>query len=94
MSSYGVTSTFHLCKRLIEDEDIEYKKFDNGITIRQHGDRSLILHSCPEAKESSNWGIVMCFRENEDGPMYWCPECGYTLANGEAMAIRLYEVNL
>lgn len=33
-------------------------------------------------------------RENEEGPLYWCTGCGYTLDEGVSMAIRLNEVNI
>ncbi len=33
-------------------------------------------------------------RENEEGPLYWCTGCGYTVEEGVAMAIRLNEVDI
>jgi hypothetical protein len=36
----------------------------------------------------------MILRDTEEGPMYWCGNCGYTIEEGEAMAIRLNEVTL
>ena len=33
-------------------------------------------------------------RENEEGPLYWCTGCGYTLDKGVSMAIRLNEVDI
>jgi predicted SprT family Zn-dependent metalloprotease len=36
----------------------------------------------------------MVFRDNNEGPMYWCMGCGYTLEEGISMAIRLNEVEI
>jgi len=33
-------------------------------------------------------------RENEEGPLYWCTGCGYTVDEGVSMAIRLNEVDI
>jgi len=49
-----------------------------------------LRHEC----ENDGWTGRMKLRENEEGPVYWCCNCGYTLGNGEAMAVRLYEVNI
>ena len=54
---------------------------------------------------SERWLMHMCkpplhkfaqivLRENEDGPMYWCTGCGYTVDEGVSMAIRLNEVDI
>ena len=48
-----------------------------------------VCHSnCPEFPGGLK---ELTFRENDDGPMYWCNSCGYVVDNGVAMAIRLYE---
>ena len=47
----------------------------------------MLVHHC-EGKEHYK---EMTFRENDEGPMYWCEGCGYVVDNGTAMAIRLYE---
>ncbi len=49
-----------------------------------------VAHRCPDGK----WLKEMTFRENDDGPMYWCGGCGYTLDPGLSMAIRLNEVDI
>ncbi len=41
-----------------------------------------------------DWYSIMVLRDNEDGPLYWCENCGYTIEGGAAMAIRLNEVPL
>jgi len=48
-----------------------------------------LLHECNEGE----WMHKLTLRENQEGPLYWCSYCGKTIDNGEAMAIRLYEVN-
>lgn len=50
----------------------------------------IVRHQC----EKDAWPRIMVLRENEDGPVYWCGGCGFTLGNGEAMAIRLYQVDI
>ena len=50
-------------------------------------DYEILVHRCEGESEYNE----MTFRENDDGPMYWCEGCGFVLGNGEAMAIRLYE---
>ena len=64
-----------------------------------------IVHDCGEAKdifqhvapsnlmEAVEDKSFMILRENDDGPMYWCEGCGYTLEDGEAMAVRLFEAD-
>jgi hypothetical protein len=47
----------------------------------------MLVHHC----EGNQYYKEMTFRENDDGPMYWCEGCGFVLDNGIAMAIRLYE---
>ena len=47
----------------------------------------MLVHHC----EGKGHYKEMTFRENDDGPMYWCEGCGFVLDDGTAMAIRLYE---
>ncbi len=47
-----------------------------------------LLHECDEGQ----WMHKLTLRENAEGPLYWCDGCGATIENGEAMAIRLFEV--
>jgi hypothetical protein len=47
-----------------------------------------VAHRCPKFPEGLK---ELTFRENDEGPLYWCNGCGYTVDNGVAMAIRLYE---
>ncbi len=47
----------------------------------------MLVHHC----EGIGHYKEMTFRENDDGPMYWCEGCGFVLDDGTAMAIRLYE---
>jgi hypothetical protein len=50
---------------------------------------SQLLHECDEGE----WMHKLTLRENAEGPLYWCPGCGKTIENGEAMAIRLFEAD-
>ncbi len=52
-------------------------------------DDNTLVHAC---KTIPNWYKVMLLREHDDGPRYWCEECGYVVDDGVAMAVRLYEV--
>ena len=52
-----------------------------------HLRHEMLVHHC----DGNTYYKEMTFRENDDGPMYWCEGCGFVLGNGEAMAIRLYE---
>ncbi len=47
-------------------------------------------HKC----RGEQWLTEMVFRDNNEGPMYWCTGCGHTLDEGIAMAIRLNEVEI
>jgi hypothetical protein len=51
-------------------------------------------HPYHKCKQEEPWLTEMQLRENEDGPLYWCPGCGYVADNGVAMAIRLNEVSI
>ena len=47
-------------------------------------------HKCKEEE----WLTEMVFRDNNEGPMYWCIGCGFTLEEGVSMAVRLNEVEI
>jgi hypothetical protein len=51
----------------------------------------LPYHRC---KPEEPWLTEMHLRENNDGPLYWCPQCGYCPDEGTSMAIRLNEVSI
>jgi uncharacterized Zn finger protein len=53
-------------------------------------DNEIVAHSCPTIQPQ--WFKKMILRENDEGPLYWCEECGYVLEKGVSMAVRLYEV--
>ena len=65
------------------------KKVGENVYLVKHNGLNfeLLVHLCDGTSEYHE----MTFRENDDGPMYWCEGCGFVLGNGEAMAIRLYE---
>ena len=65
------------------------KKIGEGVYLVKHTNLNyeVLVHLCNEDSAYHE----MTFRENDDGPMYWCEGCGFVLGNGEAMAIRLYE---
>ncbi len=52
-------------------------------------DNDLPYHRC---NQEEPWLTEMALRESEDGPLYWCPGCGYSPDEGISMAIRLNEV--
>lgn len=54
-------------------------------------DKDIPYHRC---KPEEPWLTEMHLRENEDGPLYWCPGCGYSPDEGISMAIRLNEVQI
>ncbi len=56
--------------------------------IEEYAGGPMVAHKCPKFPEGLK---ELTFRENNDGPLYWCSECGYVVENGVAMAIRLYE---
>lgn len=47
-------------------------------------------HKC----KGEEWLTEMVFRDNNEGPMYWCMGCGHTLDEGISMAVRLNEVEI
>jgi hypothetical protein len=48
---------------------------------------NVLVHRCVP----DGWYKTMTLRESDEGPMYWCDGCGYTVDEGVAMAVRLYE---
>jgi hypothetical protein len=73
------------------------KKITNDVTIETYdeslGGADVVCHYC-EGTTSASGSRLMISRENDDGPMYWCTGCGYTLDEGVAMAVRLNEVDI
>ena len=68
------------------------RKIADEVYVEEYGynlgyEEVKFLHECNEGE----WMYPLVPRENESGPLYWCVECGKTVENGEAMAIRLYE---
>lgn len=63
---------------------------DGVYLIDRMGDIPVVAHRCI----NSSWLKEMTLRENETGPLYWCPSCGYILEEGLSMAIRLNEVDI
>jgi hypothetical protein len=52
--------------------------------------KPILVHHCPD----NTWFKQMTYRENFDGPNYWCTGCGYVLPDGMAMAVRVNELEL
>lgn len=52
--------------------------------------KPLLVHLCG----GCTWYKEMTYRENFDGPNYWCRGCGYELPDGIAMAVRVNELEL
>lgn len=52
--------------------------------------KPMLVHLC----EGCTWFKEMRYRENFDGPVYWCEGCGYILPEGIAMAVRINELEL
>ena len=50
-----------------------------------------LMHMC---KPPLHKFAQIVLRENEEGPLYWCTGCGFTLDEGVSMAIRLNEVDI
>ena len=67
-------------------EDVSIETYDESFDYAE-----VVCHNCDGDGEP---GRLMILRENEDGPMYWCTGCGYTLDEGVAMAVRLNEVDI
>ena len=70
-----------------EDEDNEHAPLGQFFAP---GERSL-MHMC---KPPLHKFAQIVLRENEDGPLYWCTGCGFTVDEGVSMAIRLNEVDI
>lgn len=68
------------------------RKIAEGVYLLNYGsiERGVVVHLC----EGCDWFKVMCYRENFDGPNYWCPGCGYELPEGLAMAVRMNELEI
>lgn len=56
----------------------------------QKYDNTRPYHKCP----GQEYLTEMVFRDNNEGPMYWCIGCGFTLDEGISMAVRLNEVEI
>ena len=73
------------------------KKLTNNVTVGHYSsgedETDLICHYC-DGQEGMQGSKLMLERDNDDGPMYWCTGCGYTLDEGVAMMVRLNEVNI
>ncbi len=70
------------------------KKITETVSVEVYGSEDeVVCHYC-DGKEGVQGSRMMIPRENEDGPMYWCTGCGYTLDEGVAMMVRLNEVNI
>jgi hypothetical protein len=69
-------------KKIIDDVYLlEYKQMHTP----------LLVHECFGAED---WYVRMTLRNNEEGPMYWCPGCGFVLPEGPSMAVRMYELEI
>ena len=69
-------------------EDVSIETYDDSM---QEAD--IVCHYC-DGETGMEGSRLMIRRENENGPMYWCTGCGYTLDEGVAMAVRLNEVDI
>ena len=69
-------------------EDVTIETYDKSL-----GGGEVVCHYC-KGEQGSEGSRLMVSRENDDGPMYWCTGCGYTLDEGVAMAVRLHEVDI
>ena len=74
------------------------KKITEDVSIETYDDLTpyepdIVCHYC-DGVNGMGGSRLMLRRENENGPMYWCTGCGYTLDEGVAMAVRLNEVNI
>ncbi len=71
------------------------KKITQNVAVEVYdsslGNAEVVCHYCDGVEGISK---VMLLRENEDGPMYWCTGCGYTLDEGLAMMVRLNEIDI
>ena len=69
-------------------QDVTIETYNYGLDTAE-----VICHYC-DGKEGTQGSRLMISRENEEGPMYWCTGCGYTLDEGVAMAVKLNEVDI
>lgn len=91
----GLGSMDRVYKRKMSEEELRQaqnfsskKVAENVYLVKYlHVDYEMLAHKC----ERNTWYKEMTFRENDEGPMYWCEGCGFVLDSGVAMAIRLYE---
>jgi hypothetical protein len=76
-------------EELVEMQNYSEKKIVENVYLVKYitFETEMLVHHC----EGNQHYKEMTFRESEDGPMYWCEGCGYTLDSGTAMAVRLYE---
>jgi hypothetical protein len=83
------TKAVHILRE--EDVNIRKKIIDDVYLLeyrRMHA--PLLVHECT----SDEWYVRMKLRNNEAGPMYWCPGCGFVLPEGPSMAVRMYELEI
>jgi hypothetical protein len=74
-----------------ESTDIKKKIADRVYILTYPSmDKPMLVHHC----EGHTWFKEMTYRENFDGPNYWCGGCGYELPEGTAMAVRMNELEL
>lgn len=76
-------------------EDVYLLPYKEGVNQPGHEhiqkyEKTRPYHKCRE----QGWLTEMVFRDNNEGPMYWCIGCGHTLDEGVSMAIRLNEVEI
>jgi len=70
------------------------KKIAENVSLETYLSGDIIVcHYC-KGRDGRQGSRMMLLRENEEGPMYWCTGCGYTLDEGLSMAVRLNEVNI
>ncbi|MGW8180816.1 MAG: hypothetical protein ACWGQW_18960 [bacterium] len=77
-----ITPDSNVRKKILDDVYIlEYAKMR----------KPLLVHEC---NGDSEWYTRMTTRDNNEGPMYWCPGCGYVLPEGPSMAVMMYELEI
>ena len=76
-------------EELKEMADYSERKIAENVYLVKYGsiEHEMLVHHC----EGNEYWKEMTFRESDEGPLYWCEGCGFTIDNGIAMAIRLYE---
>jgi len=95
MSKYprGTSIAFTSAKKIADNVyllEYEEGKLQSGHEFIQEYTGTRPYHNCSEELYLTE----MVFRDNNEGPMYWCMGCGYTLEEGVSMAIRLNEVEI